>query len=78
MIKEYLDDSFPKPHSVSIRTKNKIFVSDEGHFILDLHLENIANPKELNISLNAIAGVVETGIFVDIADMIIIEGKMVV
>ena len=76
LIKEYLDDSFPKPYSVSIRKKNnEIFVSDEGHFILDLHLENIANPKELNISLNAIAGVVETGIFVDIADMIIIGGK---
>ncbi len=40
--------------------------TDEGHFILDLHLQRIGNPRQLALVLNQIPGVVENGLFVDI------------
>ena len=48
------------------------YVTDEGHHILDLHLGRIGDPERLNAELNAIPGVVETGLFVDMADTIIV------
>ena len=48
------------------------FVTDEGHYILDLHLGRIAGAKALALMLNNIPGVVESGLFVGIADTIII------
>lgn len=44
------------------------FVTDEGHYILDLHLEYIDDVDSLAQRLLAVPGVVETGLFVDIAD----------
>ena len=46
--------------------------TDEGHYILDLHLQRIGNPRQLALVLNQIPGVVENGLFVDICDMAII------
>lgn len=48
------------------------FVTDEGHYILDLHLGRIGNPRELSLILNQIPGVVETGLFLDVADAVVI------
>lgn len=45
------------------------FRTDEGNFILDLHLGRIGNPRQLGLLLNQIAGVVENGLFVDICDL---------
>ncbi len=50
------------------------FVTDEGNFIVDLHLNRIANPRQLSLVLNQIPGVVENGLFIDICDMVIIGG----
>ncbi|MFC3061237.1 ribose-5-phosphate isomerase RpiA [Paenirhodobacter populi] len=50
------------------------FVTDEGNYILDLHLNRIGNPRQLAVTLNQIAGVVETGLFIDICDMVVIGG----
>jgi len=47
-------------------------MTDEGHYILDLHLGRIGNPRELSLILNQIPGVVETGLFMDIADAVVI------
>ncbi len=47
------------------------FITDEGHYILDLELGSIANPRVLDNALRGIAGVVETGLFLDMADSII-------
>jgi len=44
------------------------FVTDEGHYILDLHLEYIDDVDSLARRLLAVPGVVETGLFIDIAD----------
>ena len=46
--------------------------TDEGHFIVDLDLKRIGNPRQLALVLNQIPGVVETGLFVDICDTVVI------
>ena len=47
------------------------FVTDEGNFILDMHLNRIGNARQLSLVLNQIPGVVENGLFVDICDIVI-------
>ncbi|OCX66019.1 ribose 5-phosphate isomerase A [Thioclava sp. SK-1] len=55
------------------------YVTDEGNYIVDLHLNKISNARQLGLVLNQIPGVVENGLFVDICDMVIIgdtDGKV--
>jgi len=47
-------------------------VTDMGHYIVDLHLEVIDQPEELGKYLDGRVGVVEHGLFLNIADEIII------
>jgi ribose 5-phosphate isomerase A len=57
------------------------FVTDGGHWILDLALERIEDPKALADRLSAIAGVVEHGLFIGLAQTAILasaEGVRVV
>ncbi len=46
--------------------------TDEGHYILDLKLQRIGNPEKLAHDIKLIVGVVETGLFVNIAKMVIL------
>ncbi|MRX51161.1 ribose-5-phosphate isomerase RpiA [Paracoccus sp. S-4012] len=48
------------------------FRTDEGNLILDLALEAIPDACELSRGLNMIPGVVESGLFVDMADLALI------
>lgn len=48
------------------------YVTDEGNYILDLHLKRIANPRQLSLVLNQVPGLVENGLFIDICDIIVI------
>ncbi|SLN19407.1 Ribose-5-phosphate isomerase A [Roseovarius litorisediminis] len=48
------------------------FVTDEGNFILDLHLGRIGNPHQLSMVLNQMPGVVENGLFIDICDIVVL------
>lgn len=48
------------------------FVTDEGNYILDLHLNRIGNARQLSLVLNQIPGVVENGLFIDICDIVVI------
>lgn len=57
------------------------FVTDEGNFILDLHLKHIGNPRQLSLVINQIPGVVENGLFIDICDIVVVghgDGKVTV
>ena len=47
-------------------------LTDEGNYILDLALEAIPDPAALSVSLNALPGVVENGLFLGICDLAII------
>ena len=58
---------------VTLRIKNEIpFVTDHGHYILDCHFQQIKDPDDLTGTLNTIPGVVENGLFIRMADLLII------
>src|SRR5436309_210831 len=58
------------------RTKDgHAFVTDGGHWILDAALERISDPKSLAAGLDGIAGVIEHGLFIGLADAAIIAGS---
>jgi len=48
------------------------FLTDHGHYILDCHFHSIKDPAELTVRLNMIPGVVENGLFINMASMAII------
>ncbi|WP_102225005.1 ribose-5-phosphate isomerase RpiA [Acidimangrovimonas sediminis] len=48
------------------------FITDEGNYIVDLHLGRIGNARQLALVINQIPGVVENGLFVDICDIVVI------
>lgn len=54
------------------KVNNQAFVSDNGHYILDCHFEKIDDATGLNTRLHLIPGVVETGLFINMANVIII------
>jgi len=45
-------------------------VTDNGNFILDVYMEQMGSPKELDRRLRSIPGVVETGLFLGLADIV--------
>ena len=47
-------------------------ITDNGNFILDARFHRIEDPLDLEIELNNIPGVVENGIFADIADIVLV------
>lgn len=51
---------------------DKPFITDAGNFIADLHLNEIDNPAELNTELKLLTGVVETGLFINMAAKVIV------
>ncbi len=50
------------------------FVTDSGHFILDCAFGRIAQPEALEAALKQVPGVVESGLFLRIADAAIVAG----
>ncbi len=48
------------------------YVTDGGHYIVDLHLNTIENPKELATWLDGLTGVVEHGLFLDMVNTVIV------
>lgn len=51
--------------------KNIPFITDENNYIVDLKVEEILNPAELDSKLKKFAGVVETGLFINVADSLV-------
>jgi ribose 5-phosphate isomerase A len=59
--------------NVKLRKKdNEIFISDHHHYILDCECEKIADASALNTALHLIPGVVETGLFINMASKAVI------
>jgi ribose 5-phosphate isomerase A len=46
-------------------------ITDEKNFIIDLNLEKINDPQKLDAELKNIPGVVETGLFYNITDLVV-------
>jgi ribose 5-phosphate isomerase A len=62
--------------NAEIRKKNnELFVSDNGNYIVDCFFKKILAPKKLQREINCIPGVVDNGLFLNIADEVIIGTK---
>jgi len=73
LIEEMLSNVDVLGRSASLRLNGSDpFLSDQGNFILDLHLRRIGNPVQLSLVLNQIPGVVDNGLFLDICDVLVI------
>jgi ribose 5-phosphate isomerase A len=56
-----------------LRTNNETpFITDNGNYILDCDFGKIDNPPALESEINAICGVVECGLFINLAQHVII------
>ncbi|MGX8794172.1 ribose 5-phosphate isomerase A [Oceanobacillus oncorhynchi] len=63
----------------TLRYRNeKQFVSDNGNYIIDCQFEKIDAPEKVHKEIKSLLGVVETGIFANMADEVIISenGKL--
>ncbi len=49
-----------------------LFVTDEGNYIIDCDFKVIENPERLALDLSTLPGVVEHGLFIDYADVVLI------
>ncbi|HIE51053.1 MAG TPA: ribose-5-phosphate isomerase RpiA, partial [Armatimonadetes bacterium] len=47
-------------------------VTDNGNYLLDCRFPGIPNPTRLEAQLNALAGVVDCGLFIGLADVVIV------
>jgi ribose 5-phosphate isomerase A len=51
------------------------FVTDNGNYIADCRFERIDDPKKLEADINLIPGVVDNGLFIGLADKVIVASK---
>ena len=51
--------------------KNKTFITDNGNYIVDCPFGSIPSPSGLHEKINSITGVVDNGLFIDMADLVI-------
>lgn len=54
------------------KDEDKPYTSDNMNYILDCEFDGIDDPRELERSLKEIPGIVETGLFVDLVDTVIV------
>jgi ribose 5-phosphate isomerase A len=66
------DSGCPGPALLRRSKDGHAFVTDSGHWILDAALQRISDPRSLADRLAAIAGVVEHGLFVGLAQAAVI------
>jgi ribose 5-phosphate isomerase A len=65
-------ESLTKSRVVLRERNNTPFKTEAGNLIVDVHLAQINQPSELEIALNRIPGVVETGLFIGRTDILIV------
>jgi len=53
--------------------EDKIFITNNGNYILDCQFNSITNPGELDQQLKLTLGVVETGLFTNMTDIVIVS-----
>lgn len=55
-----------------ITTAKVPFVTDNGNYIIDVKFTPISRPAELEAEINLVPGVVENGLFVGVADVVLV------
>jgi ribose 5-phosphate isomerase A len=51
------------------------FITDNGNYIIDCSFQQIGSPELLHHKINAIPGVLENGLFIQLAELIIVGYK---
>ena len=54
---------------------NDPYITDNGNYILDCEFDRIHDPEQMEIDINLIPGVVENGLFIGLADRVIVGGS---
>jgi ribose 5-phosphate isomerase A len=62
------------PLRLRMKADGHVFVTDQGHLILDAGLGRIPDPRKLARALSEVAGVVEHGLFIGLARRAILAG----
>ncbi len=60
---------------VPCQTANGLFVTDNGNHILDCRVEPIGDATRLEVSIRAIPGVVGTGLFLNMAETVLVGDR---
>ncbi len=60
---------------VPFRRDGELFRSDNGNYIVDCEVQPITDPRQLELDLRAIPGVVGTGLFLDMADVVLVGDR---
>jgi ribose 5-phosphate isomerase A len=72
-VEEMLDRAAVATKRVILREQGGApLVTDEGHHLLDLHLGRIDDPVALAAALNGVPGVVENGLFLGMAELVVL------
>lgn len=61
--------------SVKLRGGKQPFITDNGNYIVDVLLNEDHPPEEVSLRLKTIPGVVETGLFINLADLVLVGKK---
>ncbi len=69
--KELIENALNSEASIR-STEDRIFISDNGNYILDVHCQPIEEPETVEKILKLYPGVVEVGIFVGLADEVLV------
>jgi ribose 5-phosphate isomerase A len=54
------------------KSNGELFITDSGNYIIDLHLGRIDNPEKIASWLDSVPGIIEHGLFINMADIVII------
>lgn len=55
------------------KNEDRIFITDNQNYILDCDFSEIHHPEQLNHALKSIVGVVETGLFINMTDKVLVS-----
>ncbi len=61
-------------HPVLRMQGNEIYTTDGQHYIVDLHLNSIPDPRAMDAALKQLSGVVEHGLFLDTVNKVVAAG----
>jgi ribose 5-phosphate isomerase A len=64
----------PGPALLRKNPDGQVFVTDSGHWLLDAHLQRIADPPMLAARLRALPGTIDHGLFIGLAQTAILAG----
>jgi ribose 5-phosphate isomerase A len=77
-VQRHIYETYQVEAILRMQENDQPLVTDHGHYILDCHFQTIEQPDVLTYELNAIPGVADNGLFVNMADLALIgypDGK---